>query len=86
MPSNRRSVYRCCDCGTDYPKWTGRCESCGAWNTLAEEIVSRRPGSLAASKGRGNVPEAVRLGVCLSTSDVSNANSDHLNQTRNGVA
>lgn len=62
MPSNRRSVYRCSDCGTDYPKWTGRCESCGAWNTLAEEIVSRRPGGPAASKGIGNVPEAVRLG------------------------
>lgn len=86
MPSNRRSVYRCSDCGTDYPKWTGRCESCGAWNTLAEEIVSRRPGRPAASKAVRNVREGVRLGVCLSTCNVSNANSDHLNQTRNGVA
>ena len=62
MSSNRRSVYRCSDCGTDYPKWTGRCESCGAWNTLAEEIVSRRPGKPAASQGVGNAPDAVRLG------------------------
>ena len=62
MPSNRRSVYRCSDCGTEYPKWTGRCESCGAWNTLAEEIVSRRPSKPAAAKVGGNAPDAVRLG------------------------
>ncbi len=62
MPSNRRSVYRCSDCGTEYPKWTGRCESCGAWNTLAEEIVSRRPSKPTAAKVGGNAPDAVRLG------------------------
>ena len=35
-----RSVYRCTDCGAESPKWAGRCESCNAWNTLAEEPVS----------------------------------------------
>ena len=41
MPSNRRSVYRCSDCGTDYPKWTGRCESCGASDLgVAAALVS----------------------------------------------
>ncbi len=54
MPSNRRSIYRCSDCGADYPEWTGRCESCGAWNTLAEEIVSRRLGRPASSKAVGS--------------------------------
>ncbi len=54
MPSNRWSISRCTDCGADYPKWTGRCESCGAWNTLAEEIVSRRPGRPAGSQAVGS--------------------------------
>ncbi|HEY0930169.1 MAG TPA: DNA repair protein RadA [Gemmatimonas sp.] len=35
-----RTVYRCTDCGAEFPKWAGRCESCSAWNTLAEEIVA----------------------------------------------
>ena len=41
MPGKRRSVFRCTDCGADQPKWAGRCESCGAWNTLVEEAVGR---------------------------------------------
>ncbi|MFQ5550526.1 MAG: DNA repair protein RadA [Gemmatimonadales bacterium] len=42
MPSKRRSVYRCTDCGNEHPKWAGRCDGCGAWNTLTEEIAAPR--------------------------------------------
>jgi DNA repair protein RadA/Sms len=35
-----RSVYRCTECGHDHPKWAGRCEGCGEWNTVAEEPVA----------------------------------------------
>lgn len=35
-----KSVYRCTDCGHDHPKWVGRCEACGEWNTVAEEPLS----------------------------------------------
>ncbi|MGI9042457.1 MAG: DNA repair protein RadA [Gemmatimonadales bacterium] len=34
-----RSVYRCTECGHEHPKWVGRCESCAAWNAVAEEPV-----------------------------------------------
>ncbi len=34
-----RSVYRCTECGHDHPKWVGKCEACGAWNSVAEEPV-----------------------------------------------
>ncbi|HEX6441475.1 MAG TPA: AAA family ATPase, partial [Stellaceae bacterium] len=45
--------YACQQCGTIAPKWTGRCEACGAWNSLVEEVP--RPGppkSLGQSSGR----------------------------------
>jgi DNA repair protein RadA/Sms len=48
MAAKRRTAYRCSDCGTDHPKWAGRCEGCGAWNTLIEEIVES-----AAARPRG---------------------------------
>ena len=35
-----RSVYRCTECGHDHPKWVGKCEACGAWNTVAEEPMA----------------------------------------------
>jgi DNA repair protein RadA/Sms len=33
-----RTVHRCSECGTESPKWTGRCPGCGEWNTLVEEL------------------------------------------------
>jgi DNA repair protein RadA/Sms len=49
-----RSVYRCTECGHEHAKWTGRCEGCGAWNTVAEEPMVV-PGGKAATRdgGRG---------------------------------
>jgi len=38
------SVFRCTDCGAEQPKWAGRCDACGAWNTLVEEAVGRTSG------------------------------------------
>ena len=31
--------YVCQSCGAVQPKWAGRCEGCGEWNTLAEEAA-----------------------------------------------
>ena len=33
-----KTVFICQSCGARYPKWMGRCSSCGEWNTLVEEI------------------------------------------------
>lgn len=34
--AKEKSVFICRDCGREYPKWTGKCLSCGAWNSLEE--------------------------------------------------
>ena len=31
--------YVCQSCGTVHPRWTGRCDGCGAWNTVQEEAA-----------------------------------------------
>jgi DNA repair protein RadA/Sms len=36
--------YTCQACGAFFPKWVGRCTSCGAWNTLVEEVSARKAG------------------------------------------
>lgn len=33
-----RLVYNCTECAASFPKWTGRCTSCGAWNSLVEDV------------------------------------------------
>ncbi len=42
--SKARSVFRCTECGAEQPKWAGRCDACGTWNTLVEEAVGRSGG------------------------------------------
>jgi DNA repair protein RadA/Sms len=52
-----RTRYVCQACGGAHPKWQGRCDACGEWNTLVEEISAKIPGpagkALAAGAGRG---------------------------------
>ena len=41
-----------------FPKWTGRCESCGEWNTLEQEVAHPAlPGGMkpAGKAGRGRI-------------------------------
>ncbi len=32
-----KAVFVCQECGSQAPKWAGRCNECGAWNSLVEE-------------------------------------------------
>ncbi|MBE7211960.1 MAG: DNA repair protein RadA [Gluconacetobacter diazotrophicus] len=47
--------YVCQNCGAVWPKWSGRCEACGEWNTIVEEAPEARAASNlpAAAGGRG---------------------------------
>ena len=50
MAKRPSTVFVCQECGSQAPKWLGRCEDCGAWNSFVEE----RPqdtGAAAATAG-----------------------------------
>jgi DNA repair protein RadA/Sms len=47
-----KTIYRCSDCGADYSKWQGRCDTCGEWNTLVEEIVAPKVAAGGAAARR----------------------------------
>jgi DNA repair protein RadA/Sms len=62
MPSRSatpKTAFVCQQCGNDYPKWVGRCPSCGGWNTLVEERIVPPP------KGRTGATRAPREPVAL---------------------
>ena len=58
--SKLRLVYRCSTCATAYPKWTGCCPSCGAWNSLVEDVEATSP-DLAALVAAGPAAAALPL-------------------------
>ncbi len=48
------SRFVCQSCGAITPKWAGRCETCGEWNTVIEEAITVRPGPAGkAPVGKG---------------------------------
>ncbi|WP_375262375.1 DNA repair protein RadA [Palleronia sp.] len=51
-------TFICQSCGATYSKWSGRCDACGAWNTIVEEQpLSAGPASksLGTKRGKGMV-------------------------------
>ena len=34
--------FICQNCGAEFPKWAGKCEQCGEWNSLVETVVSAK--------------------------------------------
>lgn len=58
-----KTQYVCQNCGATYNKWMGRCENCGEWNTLVEQIVEpagKSAVSKAATGGTKLVPQTMR--------------------------
>ena len=58
-PAAPKTAFVCQQCGNDYPKWIGKCPSCGGWNTLVEERV------VAPQKGRSGPARTPREPVAL---------------------
>src|SRR3982074_2438687 len=63
MPSRSaapKTAFVCQQCGNDYPKWIGKCPSCGGWNTLVEErVVAPQEGRPGLTRG---TPAPIALG------------------------
>jgi len=47
--------FVCQSCGAIAPKWAGRCETCGEWNTIVEEPIVARPGPAGKVAGGRSV-------------------------------
>ncbi|MEO5974275.1 MAG: DNA repair protein RadA [Ilumatobacteraceae bacterium] len=58
-----RTVYNCTECGAPHYKWGGKCDSCGAWNSLVEELENPDQGvSIAAGTSLFPAGEAQLIG------------------------
>ncbi len=56
-----RTQFVCQQCGASYPKWTGRCDNCGEWNTLVEQApVATGKSAVARSSGTALRPQTLQ--------------------------
>ena len=56
-----KTAYVCNQCGAEYTKWQGQCESCGAWNTLSEFVVepAKSAGAVKRTGYAGAAPSRI---------------------------
>ena len=47
------ATFACQSCGAKHPRWAGRCDTCGEWNTIIEEAPrGETPKGLGSKRGR----------------------------------
>ena len=44
-----KTIFVCSECGAQTARWSGQCASCGAWNTISEELMTPTASSAAAT-------------------------------------
>jgi len=44
------TMYVCQKCEQTFAKWQGRCDNCGAWNTLVEQVVEKKSKGLESAR------------------------------------
>ncbi len=59
MKAKVKTVYVCQSCGSQSPRWMGKCPDCGQWNTLVEERVEKPKDIGASKRGKGAEPLAL---------------------------
>ena len=55
----QKTAFFCTECGTETPKWAGRCNGCGAWNTLVEAPVVESKSKSGAVRIAKNSPQSL---------------------------
>ena len=56
-----KTIFFCTDCGTETPKWMGRCPGCGAFNTMQEHIEKPLPAGRAKATTVGGNRKPQRI-------------------------
>lgn len=66
-----KTQFVCQNCGAVHGKWSGRCDNCGEWNTLVEQV---------AETGKSSVAKASSSGRTLSVQSIKAINSEDTNK------
>lgn len=69
-----KSRFVCQNCGATFVKWAGRCESCGEWNTLLEQLAPTETEAKSAL-AKGAVSGKKLAAVSINTIEPSDAGS-----------
>ncbi len=61
MSLKGKTAYSCSECGGVFPKWSGQCPDCGAWNSLSETATASKDGKNSRFSGYAGVVPAPQV-------------------------
>ena len=73
-----KTVFVCQECGSQSPKWLGRCADCGAWNSLVEERTQPDAGAAGGPSGPHRYAMAGTIGAAQLYADIEIENHKRL--------
>ena len=84
--SKLKTSFFCQTCGSQSPKWMGKCNSCGEWNTIVEEVIqNEQKGSVKFSFGDRKPSVPVRISEINFQKDTRmNTHDQELNRVLGG--
>jgi len=82
----KKPSFSCNDCGNITSKWSGRCEACGAWNSIVEDAGLSTSGPAKAGLGtvRGRSVQLTNLSTEEAPPPRTNSGLDELDRVLGG--
>ncbi|MBM6498648.1 DNA repair protein RadA [Flavobacterium macrobrachii] len=75
--SKLKTTFFCQNCGTQYAKWQGQCNSCKEWNTIAEEIIQKEE----KTSWKPSTSEVKRVSKPLKINEIDSAEEVRMDST-----
>ena len=84
--SKLKTSFFCQNCGNQSPKWMGKCNACGEWNTYVEEVIQREDKvSFKTPGGDRRAPSPVKISEITVNQEVRmNTHDQELNRVLGG--
>jgi len=73
-------IHRCTECGASFPKWSGKCLSCGAWNSLVEDVEGPDESAVTLAAGLALVPAGVATPIGDVDGSIGHPNSTDIGE------
>jgi len=75
--SKLKTTFFCQNCGSQYSKWQGQCNSCKEWNTIVEEIIQKEE----KSSWKPSTPESKRVSKPLKIKEIDSTQEVRMDTT-----
>lgn len=76
-----KTTFFCQNCGAQFPKWVGKCNSCNEWNTIVEEVIQKEPQGSGRNWQRST--SSKRLNRALKIQEITASQEDRIPTNNN---